>query len=321
MASPVAAEAPPIPVPQEAPAGQAPGGAAPGTTPAFRPPTFADDTLMYVYGPHYRNPFTVTPSQPDGADISRNAIEFKHVDAWKYGHNLVDVIIKKSSHVEPAAGGGDGAVGVYGIFRSGIGINRVAGRPMIALGPLKDIDIQVGLNLETKNSEFAPAERTIYVGPNLQFRFGRGFVNVGLQLRKEWNHNGDLGMKESYDVNFNVSPVWHVPFTLGGAQLAFDGFADYNTAKGKDVGGRDTKPEFITRPQLKLDISRIVGQKARVLEIGVGFQYLEQHVRQGRGPRARGRGVHARLHVDRPSAAERVWPLRPARLEQRCRGR
>ena len=165
MAAPVAAEDPPIPVPQEATAGQAPAGAAPGTTPAFRPPTFADDTLMYVYGPHYRNPFTVTPSQPDGADISRNAIEFKHVDAWKYGHNLADVIIKKSSDVEPAAGGGDGAVGLYGIFRSGVGINRVAGRPVIALGPLKDIDIQVGLNLETKNSEFAPAERTNLLRP------------------------------------------------------------------------------------------------------------------------------------------------------------
>jgi len=68
---------------------------------------------MYVFGPAYRNPFTTTPSQPGGADISRNAIEFKHVDAWKYGHNFVEIIIKKSSDVEPAAGGGTGAVGLY----------------------------------------------------------------------------------------------------------------------------------------------------------------------------------------------------------------
>ena len=112
---------------------------------------------MYVFGPAYRNPFITTPSQPDGADISRNAIEFKHVDAWKYGHNLVEVIIKKSSDVEPAAGGGDGAMGLYAIFRSGVGINRIAGRPVVALGPLRDIDIQAGMNLETKNSDYAPA--------------------------------------------------------------------------------------------------------------------------------------------------------------------
>lgn len=252
---------------------QAPAGAAPQPTTSFTPPTFADDTLMYVFGPAYRNPFIVSPEQPDGADISRNAIEVKHVDAWKYGHNFAEIIIKKSSDVEPAAGGGEGTLGLYAIFRAGVGINRVVGRPVIAVGPLKDVDIQAGLNLETKNSAYAPQERTLYVGPNLQFRFGRGFLNVGLQLRKEWNHNGNLGVTESYDIGLNVEPVWHFPFRLGRIHLAFDGFADYNTPKGKDAAGRDTCAEFITRPLLKLDISPIVGAKARVLELGAGFEY------------------------------------------------
>ena len=106
---------------------QAPAAAPQGAAPSFKPPTFADDTLTYVFGPDYRNPFITTPAQPDGADIARNTIEFKHVDAWKYGHNFVEVIIKKSSGVEPAAGGGTGALGLYSIFRSGVGINRVAG--------------------------------------------------------------------------------------------------------------------------------------------------------------------------------------------------
>ena len=123
---------------------------------------------MYVFGPASRNPFITSSSQPDGADISRHAIEFKHIDAWRYGHNLVEIIIKKSSDVEP---------------------------------------------------------------------------------------------------------VWHFPFRIGPARLAFDGFADYNSPKGKDAAGRDTCAEFITRPQLKLEISRVVGRQARVLEVGVGFHY------------------------------------------------
>jgi hypothetical protein len=247
--------------------------AADETARAFKPPTFADDTLMYVFGPAYRNPYTTTPAQPDGADISRNTLEFKHVDAWKYGHNLAEIIIKKSSGVEPAAGGGTGTLGLYSIFRFGAGVNRMAGRPIVAIGPLKDIDIQAGMNLETKNSDYAPEERTLYFGPNLQFRVGSGFVNVGLHVRKEWNHNGNLGRNESYDVDFNIEPVWHIPFRLAGARLAFDGFADYNTPKGKDAAGRDTRAEFLTRPQLKLDVSRLVGQQSRVLELGVGFDY------------------------------------------------
>ncbi len=245
-------------------------GAAP---PAFKPPTFADDALMYVFGPAYRIPFITTPSQPDGADIARSNLEFKHVDAWRYGHNLVEVILKKSSQVEPAAGGGTGALDLYAIFRSGVGVNRIAGAPIVALGPLKDVDFQVGMNLETKNSDYAPEERTLYFGPNLQFRFGSGFLNVGLQVRKEWNHNGHLGVNESYDVDFNLEPVWHLPFRIGGARLAFDGFADYNTPKGKDAAGREMRAELIVRPQLKVDVSPVVGQPSGVLELGIGFEY------------------------------------------------
>jgi hypothetical protein len=241
--------------------------------PAFKPPRFADDTLMYVFGSAYRNPYTTSLAQPDGADISRNTIEFKHIDAWKYGHNLVDIIIKKSSDVEPAAGGGTGTLGLYSIFRSGVGINRLAGKPLLALGPLRDVAIQAGMNLETKNSDYAPEERTLYLGSSLQFRFGSGFLNVGLHIRKEWNHNGQMGVNESYDVNFNVEPVWHIPFRIGGARLALDGFAGYNTPKGRDAAGRETRAEFLARPLLKLDVSPLLGVKSKVLELGVGVDY------------------------------------------------
>ena len=46
-----------------------------------------------------------------------------------------------------------------------------------------------------------------------------------------------------------------------------------DTAKGKDAAGRDTRAEFLTRPQLKLDVGSMVGRRARVLELGVGFDY------------------------------------------------
>lgn len=175
--------------------------------------------------------------------------------------------------VEPAAGGNAGAMGLYAILRAGLSINRIAGRPVVAIGPLKDVDLQAGVNLQTKNSAFAPNERTFYAGPNFQFRFGQAFVNVAVQVRQEWNRNGILGRDEDYGVGVNISPVWNIPFRIGGAQLVFDGFADYNSAKGRDVTGHQTKAEFLARPQLKLDISRLAGQPSRVLELGVGLEY------------------------------------------------
>jgi hypothetical protein len=83
----------------------------------------------------------------------------------------------------------------------------------------------------------------------------------------------NLGKNESYDVGFNIEPVWHIPFRVGGAQLAFAGFADYNTPKGKDAAGRDTRAELIARPLLTCDISSVVGQRSRILELAVGFEY------------------------------------------------
>jgi hypothetical protein len=73
---------------------------------------------MYVFGPAYRNPHITMPEAPDGANIARHAIEFKHIDTWKYTHNLVDVIIKKSSDVEPAAGGGAGVQALYSVLHT-----------------------------------------------------------------------------------------------------------------------------------------------------------------------------------------------------------
>jgi nucleoside-specific outer membrane channel protein Tsx len=234
--------------------------------------TFSDNTLQYSYGANFRSPFITSGSQPDGADIVRNAIGFTHVDAWRYGHNLVDVSFKRSDSVDPARGGG-GAEEFYSIIRSGISINRVAGRPLVALGPLRDIDIQAGMDIQTKNTDFAPRERTLFLGPNLQLHFGSGFFNLGLQLRKEWNHNGLLSRNERYDVGFNLEPVWSIPFRIGAARLDFSGYADYNTAKGRDVYGQQTHVEFIARPQLKIDVGAAFAMAPGTLELGVAYEY------------------------------------------------
>lgn len=234
---------------------------------------FSEDTLSYLYGPSYRTPFVTTPEAPDGADIARHTLELKHFDSWRYGSNLVDISLRKSSDVEPAAAGGTGALEAYAIFRSGLGFNRLTGMRAVAIGPLRDIALEIGANLETKNSDYAPEERTLYVGPSLQFRLLSGFLNVGLHWRKEWNHNGVLGKSESYSPNFNIEPSWRVPFRIGSARLAFEGFADLNTPKGNDSFGQATSTEFLVRPKMTIDLGRVLGRGRQVLEAGIGVEY------------------------------------------------
>jgi hypothetical protein len=239
---------------------------------SFKLPIFVNNAVAYIFGPDHRTPFVATAFQPRGADIARSTLEFAHVDAWRYGHNLADISVRQSNAVEPAAAGGSGATEFYAIFRSGISTNRVAGRPVIRFGALRDIDIQAGADLQTKNSSFAPNERTLYLGPRFLFIVADGFINVGLHLRKEWNHNGFLERSENYDTDFNIEPTWSFPFRIGRARFVFDGFADFNTAKGKDASGQPTRAELLVRPQLKFDLGNALGRPARRVEVGVGVE-------------------------------------------------
>lgn len=65
----------------------------------------ASDSVSYVYGPMYQTLFIVSPSSPGGANIARNSIEWMHHDQWRYGSNLLDLSLRKSSNIEPAAEG------------------------------------------------------------------------------------------------------------------------------------------------------------------------------------------------------------------------
>jgi nucleoside-specific outer membrane channel protein Tsx len=243
-----------------------------GSAQAKSPHFFSENTVSFIYGPQYRTPFITTPSGA-GADIARSTIQFKHLDSWKYGSNLFTFDIRKSSSVEPAAGGGTGALELYAVLRSDFSLNRITNTRTFSAGPLRDVSFEVGANLETKNSHYAPEERTLYVGPKLQFKLPRGFFNVGLHLRKEWNHQGILGRDESYATNFNIEPTWSIPFRVRRVAMAFEGFADFNTPKGKDSFGKESASEFLIRPQLKFDLSAILHTESRFLEAGIGLEY------------------------------------------------
>jgi nucleoside-specific outer membrane channel protein Tsx len=238
-----------------------------------KPHLFLDDSLFMGYGPNYETPFVMEPGQPHAAKIPRTTIEYRHVDSWRLGDNFIDISLRKSSSVEPAAGGGTGALEPYAIFRSSLSYNKLTKSRALSFGPIRDLSFEFGANLETKNSSYSPEERTIYIGPMLQMKVPRGFLNVGFHYRKEWNHEAVLGKDESYSPDFNVEPTWAIPFAIHRVALTFDGFADVNTPKGEDSFGAPTHTEFITRPLLWLDLGSLARRKPRVLEIGVGLEY------------------------------------------------
>jgi len=237
------------------------------------PHTSAADSLTYIYGPDYQTPFVLTPSSPGGANIARHTLEWIHHDNWRYGNNLLDLSLRKSSSIEPAVGGGTGALEPYLVLRSGLGLHRMFGQRIPLPAALRDISIEGGANLESKNSAFAPEERTIYVGPVLQFKVPRGVLNLGVHFRKEWNHEGILGKDESYDPDLNIEPVWNLPVRLGHVDLGWGGFVDINTPKGKDSFGTQMQTEVLARSQLTIDLGTLVHRQKTGVELGGGIEY------------------------------------------------
>lgn len=231
------------------------------------------DTITYWYGTHYRTPFVLKPGTFEPANIQRNSIEYKHVDYWPLGSNFMDLNLVKSNMSEPSAGGGDGATEAYFIMRSNLGLNEISGTKAFQFGPVRDVSAEIGANLQTKNSEFAPSERTLYFGPNFQINMPRGFLNIGFHLRKEWVHEGTLGKVANYNPNFNIEPSWLIPFSIGKVHLNYSGFADFNTPKGKDTFGTETASEFLIRSAVGVDIGSFMFKRAQLAELNAGLWY------------------------------------------------
>ena len=247
------------------------------------------DTLSFLYGSSYRTPFVTTADAPGGTDIGKATLEFVHNDSWKYGSNFIDFSLRKSDNGEPALGGGTGALEVYAILRTNLSFNKIGHTKKFRAGPLRDVALELGANLESKNSHYAPEEKTIFIGPNFQFQIPRGFLNVGLHYRKEWNHQGIFGRNDNYDPNFNIEASWSVPVPGFRAPLFFAGFATYNTPKGRDSFGSESVSEVLIRPRVMLDAGKLLFDRRGLLEIGGGVEYWynEYGKNTGRTPGAK----------------------------------
>lgn len=244
-----------------------------GSFPANANGPHGSDVIAYWFGTSYRTPFVLKQRSGQAADIQRNSLEYTHLSFWGLGSNFADVMVNQSNMAEPAGNGGVGATEVYVTLRSDVGLNEITRSDAFRFGPVRDVALELGTNLEAKNSSFAPAERTIHFGPKIRFAAPRGYFNVGLHLRKEWNHEGVLGKPENYNVDFTVEPAWLLPFSIARMHVAWSGFADYNTQKGKDSFGSPTAPEFLIRSTVSADVGAAQFHRTQLLDLSGGCWY------------------------------------------------
>jgi hypothetical protein len=211
-------------------------------------------------------------SNPGGEKGSRNVdktiVNVGHFDVWDYGSNFFNVDVLFSNANEPAANSSGGSTEFYALYRGQFSPDKILGIKT-AIGPFSAINLEIGGDAETENSAFGPNKKLLVAGPNFSVAMPAGFLNIGVHISKEWTHNGFSSCPGSCGkggpIDFDPAPefefVWLYPLAFTGLPLDFRGFMNIVLPKGTDGFGGHTYTEILARPQLQLDIGKMLYNK------------------------------------------------------------
>jgi len=231
-------------------------------TQAWAQGNFSDNSVGLRDGPTISNP----GGEKGGRNVNKIILNFGHFDVWDHGSNFLNVDFLFSNANEPANNSPGGSTEVYGVYRAQLSPDKILGWNT-KIGPFSAINFEIGGDLETENTAFAPNKKLFVVGPNFHVDIPAGFLDIGVHLSKEWNNNGIVHRT----VNFSAAPefevVWLYPLSFTGLPLDFRGFANFVLPKGKDGFGAQTATEILARPQLQLDIGSLLYHRKHLPDV------------------------------------------------------
>ncbi len=210
--------------------------------------TWSDTFIGYRYGTDFREP-------NNARDVEKHILQFTHASGYSVGQNFVNLDIFQSDKADPTErGGSNGATEFYLTYRHQVHLGKAFDKSL-AFGPVKEVAITAGVDLNTKNSPVQPRKRLLVIGPTLKFDVP-GFLDVSLLFGKEWNHNnfGTVEKEIAFDPQWIISAAWGIPFNAGPVPLKFQGFANYLSKRGEDYNGKKTKAETLMRTSLMVDV-------------------------------------------------------------------
>lgn len=250
----------------------------------------------------YRYEFLAT--NPGAGKTPKNVFTFTHFDVWKYGTNFINIDWLKATSgqtpsapcgtVPPAATGCAPYTEIYGFVRSTFGFNEVFGTKAFSYGPLTDVSLMIGADLNTDNTVLGSAKKSIEAG--LMFSFAtpyKGFLNLTPNVYKEWQHDGFNGTgffvpnaNPSGDVDFDttwgfeylwVQPLGFLPPSI---PLTFKAFGTVHGPKGcgepctaPNDAGLSRTTEWYSQENLELDIGKVLGYRPGMYSVWAGYRY------------------------------------------------
>jgi len=263
---------------------------------------WSDNAFKFWWGPNFREPGVydrLADGTPDKAkDIAKTTITFTHVSGDKWGGHFLNIDMLRSDKNDPAAGSVQGATEFYAIYRRNFSLNKLTGGSTFTFPGVRDVIVEAGIDLSTKNTGFAPHKVMPIVGPALSFDVP-GFWHLGLYVNKEWNDNGFQhgkgtifsGGSVDFDTTLTIGTAWGIG--LGSLPLSFEGFGSVNFPKGKDGFGNKTKTEILLQPKLVWAVGSVWGNAKAGYTLGVGYQYWSNKFGNDNGLNLPGTGPFA----------------------------
>jgi hypothetical protein len=237
-----------------------------------------DNSISY----HYE--FMAT--NPGAGKTPKHVLSFTHFDVWAYGTNFINIDWLKATRggETPTATGTEGYTEIYGFFRSTFGFNEVFGTKAFSYGPLTNVSLMVGADLNTDNTGLGSAKRSIEAG--IQFSFAtpyKGFLNLTPTIYKEWQHDGFAAgtiFNPSGRVEFNTTwgfeYLWVQPLAFQPLPLTFKAFGTVHGPKGigeSPVVGLVRGVEWYAQQNLELDAGKLLGFRPGMYSVWAGYRY------------------------------------------------
>jgi hypothetical protein len=256
----------------------------PTKAPVLKAP--ADVPFFFVNDNSISYHYEFTATNPGAGQTPKNVLSFTHFDVWKYGTNFFNVDwLKATSSSTPTASGTEGYTEIYGFFRSTFGFNEIFNTKAFAVGPLTDVSLLVGADLNTDNTGLNSAKRSIEAG--IQFSFMapyKGFINLTPTVYKEWQHDGfaaAAGTNPSGAVDFDttwgfewlyVQPLGFLPPSI---PLTYKFFGTIHGPKGSGEGTAEPPrtTEYYLQQNLSLDVGQMIGQRPNMVSVWGGYRY------------------------------------------------
>lgn len=219
---------------------------------------WSDTSIGYRYGKDFAEPFV-------GDGIHKSIVNFTHSSGYKYGTNFLNLDLLQSDAKNT------NAQEAYITYRHTLDFGKIADKDL-SFGPFQSFGFTLGFDWNTKTGDsYQSRKRMLVVGPTVMFKVPAGFFNASIVALRESNFPKGVTSRYTYKTHPMLTMAWGLP--IASTNFAFEGFANYIAAKGKNEFGGGTAPELNIDAMVMYDLSGVMGMKPKSLRMGLEYQY------------------------------------------------